>query len=230
VGKSAMAMQFAVHAARTRHAAVVFSHEMSDEECTDRILAMTANVPLPRLRGQGRLDDEHIRRVVEQQQRGIGGMPLWVDDRCSCTATEVATVARRHARRNGTRLIVIDYLQLLRPENPRDPRHLQVGTSAKRLKELARETSAAVLVCAQLNREVEARGDGRPRLSDLRDSGEVEQDADVVFLLHRLDSDPAKLTHDVDLIVSKNRNGPTGDVPLSYQRVYTRFEPRSPQY
>jgi replicative DNA helicase len=124
--------------------------------------------------------------------------------------------------------VVVDYLQLIRPDNPRDPRHLQVGQSAKRLKELAREAGVSVLCLAQLNREVEGRPGGRPLLSDLRDSGEVEQDADVVLLLHRLDADELAPVHRVDLIVAKQRNGPTGTVALEYHRPFTRFEERVP--
>jgi replicative DNA helicase len=125
-------------------------------------------------------------------------------------------------------LIVVDYLQLLRPENPKEPRYLQVGQSAKRLKELAREANVPVLCLAQLNREVETRKDGRPMLSDLRDSGEIEQDADIVLLLHRLDADDRDPVHRVDLIVAKQRNGPTATVELDYHRAFTRFEERAP--
>jgi len=162
-----------------------------------------------------------------REQLGPGGLfdlPVFIDDRVARTATQVAATARRHARRHGVRLLVVDYLQLLRPENPKEPRYLQVGASAKRLKELAREAGVAVLCLAQLNRQAENRPDGMPRLSDLRDSGEVEQDADVVLLLHRLDTDEMASIHRVDLVVAKQRNGPTGTVPLDYHRPFTRFE------
>jgi replicative DNA helicase len=150
VGKSALALLIAVNAARRGLPVLVFSHEMTEAECTDRIVAMAADVPLPRLRGQARMEPAQIERVYAQQSDGVGGMPLFIDDRCAQTATQLATIARRHIRRKGTKLIVVDYLQLLRPDNQREQRHLQVGQSAKRLKELAKETGTAVLCLAQL--------------------------------------------------------------------------------
>ena len=174
------------------------------------------------------MDDAQIARVAAQMSRaeGLAGQPVWIDDRPGQTAPMIAATARRFARRHGVRFVVVDYLQLVRPENTKEPRYLQVGAAAKRLKDLAREAGICVVCLAQLNREVESRGDGRPRLSDLRDSGEVEQDADVVMLLHRLEDDESKPIHEVDLIIAKNRNGPTGDVQLEFHRPFTRFEAR----
>ncbi len=224
-GKTSIGLRFADNAARRGVGVLFASLEMSEEECTDRLVAMAAEVQLPRLRGASRMDEGQVARVVAQAgPGGLAGRPLWVDDRPARTATQIAATARRHARRYGVKLLVVDYLQLLRPDNPRDPRYLQVGMSAKRLKELARESGLAVLALAQLSRSIESREDGRPRLSDLRDSGEVEQDADVVMMLHKLDDDELKPIHRVDLVVAKNRNGPTGTVTLDFLRPFARFD------
>ncbi|QEL19275.1 replicative DNA helicase [Limnoglobus roseus] len=123
--------------------------------------------------------------------------------------------------------MVCDYLQLLRSDDAKAPRYQQVGASSRAMKALAKETGTAILCLAQLNREVESRPDGKPRLSDLRDSGEIEQDSDVILLLQRLDDDPSLTTHRVDCHVAKVRNGPTGTVELDYIRNLTKFESRS---
>jgi len=146
--------------------------------------------------------------------------------------TEIAAVARRIKRRNNDRLglIVIDYLQLIEPDNSRDPRQEQVAKITRRLKGLAREMKVPVLCLAQLNRQAEAnKGDHRPRLNHLRESGAIEQDADVVMFIHREEyyhsaEDREQHAGEAMVIVAKQRNGPTGDVPLTWKREYTRFE------
>lgn len=228
-GKTALATRFATSIARSGAGVLLFSLEMSRAEIVDRVVASEADVSLPRLRGSSPMDPEQVNRVVAlTEEDSVAGLPLWVDDRSGLTATAIAATARRYVRRHGVRLVVVDYLQLMKPENPKEPRYLQVGTSGRLLKELARRAGVTVLCLAQLNREVEARGDGKPRLSDLRDSGEIEQDADAVMLLHRLDDGEQLPVHRVDLILAKNRSGPVGTFGLDYHRVFTRFEERVP--
>ena len=158
--------------------------------------------------------------------------PLFIDDTPSRTVTEIAACARRLKRKENLGLIVIDYLQLIQPDDPRDPRQEQVAKMARRLKGLARELNVPVICLAQLNRQVEATGreEHRPRLSHLRESGAIEQDADVVMFVHRDEyyHSPEKVEElgiggQALLIVAKQRNGPTDDVKLQWTAKYTRF-------
>jgi replicative DNA helicase len=136
----------------------------------------------------------------------------------------VAAGARRLKLRRGLRLVVVDYLQLVDPEDRKASRNDQVGGIARRLKALARELAAPVLALCQLNREVESRPGGRPRLSDCRDSGEIEQHADTVMLLWRQESEPGSPVARVGVDVAKQRNGPTGDVTVAFRKACMRFE------
>ena len=144
--------------------------------------------------------------------------------------TEIAAAARRLKRREGLRLVVIDYLQLIEPDNHKDQRQEQVSKIARRLKGMARELKVPVLCLSQLNRQAEASKDNRPKLSHLRESGAIEQDADVVMFVHREEyymtneEDKAKVAGKADLIIAKQRNGPVGDVRVAWRQNFTRFE------
>ena len=155
---------------------------------------------------------------------------MYVDDSPSRTVTEIAAGARRIVKKEGNLgLIVIDDLQLIEPDNPRDPRQEQVAKIARRLKGLARELEVPILCLAQLNRQAEAAKDNhRPRLSHLRESGAIEQDADVVMFVHREEyyrtgEEAEEVAGQAEIIVAKQRNGPIGDVKLVWQKDYTRF-------
>jgi replicative DNA helicase len=156
--------------------------------------------------------------------------PIFIDDTPSRTMTEIAATARRLKRRHNLALVVIDYLQLIEPDNPRDPRQEQVAKIARRLKGLARELQVPVLCLAQLNRQAEATRDNLPRLSHLRESGAIEQDADVVMFVHRdeyyctNEDEKARVAGQADIILAKQRNGPTGEVKLAWVSDFTRFE------
>ena len=132
-------------------------------------------------------------------------------------------------RKAGLGLVVIDYLQLIEPDNPSDPRQEQVAKIARRLKGLARELKVPVLCLAQLNRQAEVSKENKPRLSHLRESGAIEQDADVVMFVHREeyyqtnDEDKARVAGQAEMIVAKQRNGPTGEIKLSWRKDFTRF-------
>jgi replicative DNA helicase len=167
--------------------------------------------------------------------------PLYIDDSPSRTVSEVAAVARRiskQERNKGGRplgLIVIDYLQLLEPDNSRDPRQEQVAKIARRLKMLAREQNVPVLCLSQLNRQAEDSKDHRPRLSHLRESGAIEQDADVVMFVHREEyylrkEEAAEVAGQAQIIIAKQRNGPIGEIDLVWERDYTRFLNRTSPY
>ncbi len=161
----------------------------------------------------------------------MSNAPLYIDDTPSRTVSEIAACARRLKRKIGLKLVVIDYLQLIEPDNPKDPRQEQVAKIARRLKGLARELQIPVLCLAQLNRQAEATKDNRPRLSHLRESGAIEQDADVVMFVHREEYYHSReeaveqnLVGKAEVMIAKHRNGPTGDVKLFWFQEYTKFK------
>jgi replicative DNA helicase len=229
MGKTAFAMNIAEHVAIGLQRPVLFvSLEMACLELADRLLCSAAQVNGNRLRN-GTISQEDRRRLV-QKSAEIGSAPLFIDDTPGRTLTEIAAVARRLKRKEqGLALIVIDYLQLIEPDNPRDPRQEQVARIARRLKLMSRELEVPVLCLAQLNRQAEASRDNRPRLNHLRESGAIEQDADVVMFVHReeyyqsSEEDKERVRGQAEIIVAKQRNGPTDDVKLLWQQDYTRF-------
>jgi replicative DNA helicase len=196
-------------------------------ELADRLLCSAAQVNGHRLRN-GTISQEDRRRLVQKSSE-IGTAPLFIDDTPSRTLTEIAAVARRLKRKQGLAIIVIDYLQLIEPDNPRDPRQEQVARIARRLKGMSRELDIPVVCLAQLNRQAEASRDNRPRLNHLRESGAIEQDADVVMFVHREeyyqtnDEDRERVRGQAEIIIAKQRNGPIGDIKLLWQHDFTRF-------
>jgi replicative DNA helicase len=161
----------------------------------------------------------------------LSGSPIFIDETPSRTISEIAAVARRLKRQMDLRLIVIDYIGLIEPENPMDPRQEQVSKIARRLKGLARELKIPVVCLAQLNRQAEMAKDNRPKLSHLRESGAIEQDADVVIFIHREDRYMSQeeaiqkgLLGKADIIVAKQRNGRIDDTVLQWTGEFTRFE------
>jgi replicative DNA helicase len=230
MGKTALALNIAEHIAIDGSArpVLVVSLEMSSLELGDRLLCSRARVNSHKLRN-GQISAEDSRRLV-QTAADVSRAPLFIDDSPSRNMTEIAATARRLKRQEKLGLIVIDYLQLIEPDNPRDPRQEQVARISRRLKGLARELNVPVLCLAQLNRQVEATRDNRPQLSHLRESGAIEQDADVVIFVHREEfyqtneEDRQRVKGQADLMVRKQRNGPTGDVKLTWLHEFTRFE------
>jgi replicative DNA helicase len=239
MGKTALAINVAEHVAIDESGpgrpVLVVSLEMSALELGDRLLCSRARVNGHRLRN-GQLSGDDSRKLV-QTAAEVSKAPLFIDDSPSRNMTEIAATARRLKRQDNLGLIVIDYLQLIEPDNPRDPRQEQVARISRRLKGLARELSIPVLCLAQLNRQVEATRDNRPQLSHLRESGAIEQDADVVVFVHREefyqtnDEDRDRVKGQADLLIRKQRNGPTGDIKLTWLHEYTRFENwQQPEY
>ena len=229
MGKTALAMNIAEHASMREDTCVLFvSLEMSCVELGDRLLCSVARVDGRRLRdGTISQDDRH--KLIEASA-DISSSQLFVDDSPSRTMTEIAATARRLKRRDNLGLIIVDYLQLIDPDNSKDPRQEQVAKIARRLKGMARELKIPVVCLAQLNRQAEASKDNKPRLSHLRESGAIEQDADVVMFVHREEyyqtneEDRKRVEGEAELIVSKQRNGPIGDVKLTWLHKHTRFE------
>ncbi len=227
-GKSVLGLQLAAYAAIDLGKPVLFvSLEMSGNELTERLLSARAEIDSDRIT-TGRLDADERRRLIEAQNHLTGG-PLFIDDNPRRSLVEIAAQARRTRRRHGLALLVIDYLQLIEPDNLRDPRHEQVARMARRLKMLSRELQIPVVCLAQLNREVEKNGSGKPKLSHLRESGSIEQDADVVILVHREEQnrpDDPDVIGQAELIVAKQRNGRTGTVKVDWHGDTYRFSPR----
>ncbi|MCA9101307.1 MAG: replicative DNA helicase [Pirellulales bacterium] len=229
MGKTALAANIAEHVSLESQQATLFvSLEMSRLELCERMLCSFARVNGHKLRN-GIISAMDRKRLVQKANK-MSAAKLYIDDSPSRTMTEIAAMARRLKRREGLGLIIIDYLQLIEPDNPRDPRQEQVARIARRLKGLARELSIPVLCLAQLNRQTEVSKDNKPRLSHLRESGAIEQDADVVMFVHREeyyqtnDEDRARHEGKAEVIIAKQRNGPTGEVRLAWLAEYARFE------
>jgi replicative DNA helicase len=229
MGKTALAANMAEHVAMDAHVPTLFvSLEMSRLELAERMLCSRGRINGHKLRN-GFISVTDRKKLVEASS-AMSTAPLFIDDTPSRNMTEIAANARRLRRREGLGLVVIDYLQLIEPDNPKDPRQEQVAKIARRLKGLARELKVPVLCLAQLNRQAEATKDNRPRLSHLRESGAIEQDADVVMFVHRdeyyqtTEEDRARVAGEAEIIISKQRNGPTGEVKLAWLSDYTRFE------
>jgi len=237
MGKSALAMNISENIVLQSRIPVLYvSLEMSEVELADRLLCSYAEVSSQKLRQWRPISEEEQKRLVEKASE-LSQAPLYVDDTPGRRVMDIAAVARRIRRREGKLgLIVIDYLQLVEPDNMRDPRQEQVAKITRRLKLLSKDLRVPILCLAQLNRQAEEGRTTRPRLSHLRESGAIEQDADVVMFVHRAEVDQETqeerdaLSGEADLIIAKQRNGPVGDVPLTWRKEFTRFSDRAPKY
>ena len=205
-----------------------------DKELEKKVKDAVAKVNGHQLRG-GTLSSDSRKKVV-QAVGELNQVPLFIDDSPTRNVSEIAGAARRIKRKeNELGLVVIDYLQLIQPDNPNDARQEQVAKIARRLKGLARELKTPILCLSQLNRQAEDSRDHRPKLSHLRESGAIEQDADVVMFVHRESyfqkGQPEEEVNQNEalIIIEKQRNGPTGDVELHWERDFTRFSNRAPE-
>jgi replicative DNA helicase len=241
MGKTAFALNIAENIAVDQRVPVLFmSLEMSAIELVDRLLSSKARVESHRMRG-GTLRQEDMEKLVAASDN-IYDAPLFVDDAPGRRVVEISAAARRIKRKEGRLgLIVIDYLQLIEPDNPNDPRQEQVAKMSRRLKAMSKEIQVPILCLAQLNRQAESTAGNLPRLSHLRESGAIEQDADVVMFVHR---EEYYLSHEererkknegdavigaAQIIVAKQRAGPTGEAHLIFQNKFMRFEDRAPE-
>jgi replicative DNA helicase len=225
MGKTALALGMAAHAAMEGRVPVLyFSLEMSHSELTQRLLCSEARVDSSRIRN-GKLLESDWPKISHAIGR-LGEAPLYIDDNPNLTIMEVRAKARRLKSRLGNLgLVVIDYLQLMSGRNNAENRQVEVSEISRGLKILARELEVPVVALSQLSRNLEMRADKRPMLADLRESGSLEQDADVVMFLYRDEiyhpESPERGTAEV--IISKHRNGPTGKTDLAFLDHYTRF-------
>jgi len=224
MGKSGLALGIAEYVAiDTRKPVLLFSLEMSQTEIVNRMLSSQARIDSGRLR-TGRLEDAHWRALGEALGR-MNDAPLYIDDTPSITMLEIRAKARRLKQRVGLELIVVDYLQLMTSNRRTDNRVQEVAEFSRGLKMLAKELDVPVVALSQLSRQPESRTDKRPMLSDLRESGSIEQDADIVGFIYRdevYDADsPDKGT--AELIIAKHRNGAVGRVQLAFLSHYAKF-------
>ncbi|MFI7304294.1 replicative DNA helicase [Micromonospora aurantiaca] len=224
LGKSTASMDFARNAAiRANQASAIFSLEMSKVEIVMRLLSAEARVPLHVLRS-GQLSDDDWTKLARCMGE-ISEAPLFVDDTPSMNLMEIRAKARRLKQKHDLKLIVVDYLQLMTSPKRTESRQQEVADLSRGLKLLAKEVECPVIAVSQLNRGPEQRTDKRPQLSDLRESGSIEQDADVVILLHRDDyyDKESPRAGEADFIIAKHRNGPTDTVTVAAQLHLSRF-------
>ena len=230
VGKSTLGLDIARNAAiHNGDAAVIFSLEMSRSEITMRMLSAEARVGLNNIRS-GSLSDDEWGRLAKRMGE-ISQAPLFIDDSPNLSLMEIRAKARRLKQRHNLKIIVIDYLQLMTSGKRVENRQQEVSEFSRNLKLLAKELEVPIIAISQLNRSPEQRADKKPMLSDLRESGSIEQDADVVILLHRDDLyDNQNRSGEADLIVAKHRNGPTRTITVSAQLHFARFSDMAPSY
>ena len=248
MGKTALATNIAYNAAQNilkrqeKSSVAFFSLEMSSEQLSTRILSEQARIKSDDIR-RGKVTEEEINRYIETS-RNIYNLPLYIDETPAITIATLSNRARRIKRLFGLNLIVVDYIQLMRSSsNKNDGRVQEISEITQGLKALAKELSVPVLALSQLSRAVEQRDDKQPQLADLRESGSIEQDADVVMFVYReayyLERKQPKLgsiehaewqskMNDVnglaDIILGKQRHGPTGTVKVEFEGIYTKFK------
>lgn len=234
MGKTALCMNIAEHAAVNDGRAVgVFSLEMSTDQLVQRLICSRARVNLQKVR-DGFLAERDFPSMTAAASK-LAGSKIFIDDASALSILELRAKARRMRSQFHVELIVIDYLQLLRSLSKRrdDNRQIEVSEISSGIKSLTKELQIPIVVAAQLNRQPEARHGGKPRLSDLRESGSIEQDADLVGLLYRPEmyEEDEELRHEMsgeaELIIAKQRNGPVGEIPLTFLKEFTRFESRA---
>lgn len=229
MGKTALAMNMAENIGSTGRAVAIYSLEMGKDQLFQRALSSRARVNLQRIRG-GHLGERDWAKLTHALGE-LHDMRLYIDDRAGITVNDIRATATKQAATEGLDVVVIDYLQLMRAVGRHQNRSLEVGSISRDLKELAKELQVPIIALSQLSRATEARSDHRPTLGDLRESGSLEQDADVVLFPYRPDMyrdgdafDNARDDVEAEIIIAKQRNGPTGTVQVAYIKQFTRFE------
>lgn len=223
VGKTAFACNLAWNVSRRGDHVFITSLEMAKIELGERLLAMQTEINSYKFR-QGTITDSEMYGVDDAVLK-LEQLPITIDDAPCQGVLNIASTTRRSKIHNGTKLVLIDYLQLIQPEPGVINRQEQVAGISRRLKLLARELQAPVVCLAQVNRQSESRADGRIKMSDLRESGAIEQDADVIILLqkdNKKDDEPYTPTEDLEVEIAKNRNGPTGSAALTFAKETLR--------
>lgn len=233
MGKTSLALDFALAAARLRHGAVaIFSLEMSSIQLVRRMVSMVSGVNSMTIR-QPNISADTYRRLADACEH-LYSLPMYVDDASDLTPMEMRGKCRRLKAEQGLSMVVIDYLQLMRSSKKTDNRTQEISDIARSIKAMAKELQVPVIALSQLNRGVESREEKRPVLSDIRESGSIEAEADLVMLLYRdayykakeekrnVDMDPDAV-EEAEIIIAKHRNGPTGKVILGFQSAFSRY-------
>ena len=235
MGKTSLAMNIAENVAKEENGCVlVFSLEMSSQSLTSRMIGSMAGISQQSIMLGRNLTDRQWEKIVEKSKR-LGDMNIFIDDTANINPMEIRAKSRRLAKQfrkeGGVKLIVIDYIQLMQMPGRNDNRVNELSDISRALKHLAKEVKAPVIVLSQLNRSVEQRPNKRPQMSDLRDSGAIEQDADLIFMLYRdyvyKKEEEWKSVAEVRLV--KHRNGPTKDLLLSFREELTKFGDLAPE-
>lgn len=226
-GKTSLGLNFAEHACSLGKSVAFFSLEMTDEDLADRFICSVARVDLHLYR-TGYLNRENWRQLGHAIEQ-TGEYKLTIDQTAKQTPLSIRAQCQRVKKELGLDMILVDYLQLVNADVPKDKRYQEIGAISHELKAIGKEFGVPVVVLAQLNREVEKRADHKPQLSDLREAGDIEQEADLVILLHTPPADPntEDLYPTVNILVEKHRNGPTGKIELVFCKEFTRFESAS---
>lgn len=231
MGKTAFVMQSVIHAAELGKRCAVYSIEMSEKLLTKRAIANMSRMNSRALR-PGVLNRDQLNRVLGKADQ-FASLPILFPESSSIRIEEIVRSARQMKLRGGLDLVMVDYLQLVESSSRHDNREQEVSSISRQLKRLARSLDIPVIAVAQLSRKVEERGDKRPQLSDLRESGAIEQDADVIMFLFREDYYARGNTQQngvCEIIVAKNRDGETGFVKTMFEREYTRFSDIDERY
>ncbi|MBQ7739291.1 MAG: replicative DNA helicase [Desulfovibrionaceae bacterium] len=235
MGKTAFALSLALNAAKAGTAVAIFSLEMSREQLVKRMLAIKAHVSMSSLRQPSKLTDadwQHLYEAADDIDHATNPYKIYIDDTAYLSTIDLRARVRRLKSKHDIGLLIIDYLQLMHSPRGKDSRELEISDISRTLKAIAKDLNIPVIALSQLNRKVEERGrdDKRPQLSDLRESGAIEQDADIIMFIYRDDVYKYKKASDrppvgvAEIIIGKQRNGPTGIAFLTFLSEYTAFE------
>ncbi|AKM84247.1 TPA: replicative DNA helicase [Candidatus Campbellbacteria bacterium] len=225
MGKTAFALDIARRVAiEHKKPVAIFSLEMSSQQLVDRMLAADSKVDAWKLR-TGKLNKEEEFDLIRESLNNLSKAPIFIDDQPANNILKMRSMARKLKRQHGLELIIVDYLQLMAPTQTKSSDNVvqQVTEISRSLKHLARELDVPVIALSQLSRAIESRG-GRPKLSDLRDSGSIEQDADVVMFIHRDKNDDGEKSNVTEILIEKHRNGPTGRITLNFDDKKATFQ------
>jgi len=234
LGKTSISLNIAAHAAMEHGKSIgIFSLEMTKEQLMLRMLSNKSKVNYSSIRS-GYIKDDDLEKLVHAADE-LGQAKIYIDDTPAITVLEIRAKARRQQRDKGLDMIIVDYLQLMRGSRRSESREREIAEISGSLKALAKELSIPVIAISQLSRQTESRSDRRPQLADLRESGAIEQDADLVLFIHRADvyrKDPEEKDGIAELIIGKQRNGPTGSIKLAFleKRGVPSFENLAPEY
>jgi len=219
-----MLLSIALNAAKLNARILIFTMEMGNDQIVQRFVSMETGINTQKLR-TGQLDAREYSRFVEATGR-LGNLRIFIDDSAAITPIEMRTKCRRIAHEFGLDLVIVDYMQLMSAGTGYENNRVQeISYISRSLKEMARELNVPVFSAAQLSRAVEQRQDKHPMLSDLRESGSIEQDSDIVMFLYRdiMYNEATEFPNKAEIIVAKHRNGPTGTIDLHFERSLTKF-------